>query len=243
MVCSDARLYPTIHDGWSSWITKSTEAALSIWLGSLTTSWTWYVPGVVAVNEQMSGVCGEGQAERLVVPGWVTVHLKVRLFASSSGSEDPAASFCEFPINDGTLRRPRGPTREHHVEPACHPGSASAPDDRLARDKAERCFPMAASFSSVQSPPDGCSLPPTPFRGLARSRTVLRSCSSGKVPEPAPEEGEIQGRYPEPSEQEGPSVHEQCGADSDQNSAQREFDFLAHGKTPNLERGICFHTT
>jgi len=43
------------------------------------------------VNEQMSGVCGEGQAERLVVPGWVTVHLKVRLFALSPGSEDPAA--------------------------------------------------------------------------------------------------------------------------------------------------------
>jgi hypothetical protein len=39
----------------------------------------------------MSGVCGEGQAERLVVPGWVTVHLKVRLFALSPGSEDPAA--------------------------------------------------------------------------------------------------------------------------------------------------------
>jgi hypothetical protein len=42
---------------------------------------------------------------------------------------------CEFPVNDGTLPRPRGPTREYHVEPDCHPGSASAPDHRLARDR------------------------------------------------------------------------------------------------------------
>jgi hypothetical protein len=41
-----------------------------------------------------------------------------------------------YPVHEDTLRRPRGPTREHHVEPAGHPDSASArrPDDRLARD-------------------------------------------------------------------------------------------------------------
>jgi hypothetical protein len=46
-----------------------------------------------------------------------------------------------YRLHDDTLRRPRGPTREHHVEPAGHPESASArrPDDRLARDSGHEC--------------------------------------------------------------------------------------------------------
>src|ERR1022692_3265285 len=44
------------------------------------------------------------------------------------------------PVHNARLRGPRGPTQEHHVEPAADPGSASVPparrpDDRLAKDR------------------------------------------------------------------------------------------------------------
>ena len=63
--------------GWSWAIITSSESELSIWYASVAFTWTWYLPGVEAVNEQIAGVCCEGQsvAERLLPSGWVTVHV------------------------------------------------------------------------------------------------------------------------------------------------------------------------
>src|SRR5438094_5101417 len=54
---------------------------------------------------------------------------------------------------------------------------------------------------------------------------------SAKVTYHAPQEDEIQGRYSKLSKQKAPCVHHHCGANSDQNRAQDEFDFLTHGNS------------
>jgi len=46
--------------GWSWAIITSSESELSIWYASVAFTWTWYLPGVEAVNEQIAGVCCEG---------------------------------------------------------------------------------------------------------------------------------------------------------------------------------------
>ena len=65
--------------------------------------------------------------------------------------------------------------------------------------------------------------------GRCPGYALMHPLPLGKVTDPAPQESEIQGRYSKLSKQKGPCVHHQCGANTDQNRAQHEFDCLTHG--------------